>query len=165
MPKTENGAQVAALRELAGRLYRSFETRGGRPYWKRGAPSALHAWLDDVRFRASYTSADSSELCHVLYGLCGLILAGTGGPEPVSIEVMHDMVAQKEWSDFDVADLLRWLQDDFSRVDLVDDHLNTGGVLGATRAARSEFRRDMAITLLAALEQRAAGELAAWSDM
>lgn len=160
MSQTE-GAHMAALRELAARLYRNLESRDGRVYWKGGAPRALHTWLADVRTKSPYTIADFFELCHVLRQLCGLVLDGSGDAERVTARDIADAVARNKWADSD-ANLLRWVQDDLRRIVLVDAHLEIGSVLRAIRVAQDGFRRDMAYTLLAALNERAARELAAW---
>jgi hypothetical protein len=166
MVQAEHDASVAALRELATRLYRNVETRDGRAYWRNNAPPALRSWFVDVYTPSVYTWADMHELYHVLRTLCGLVLDRTDGPGQVTTQDVTDAVAQYTWAGrCDLLHVLRWLQDDVSRLDLVDDHLATGSVLKAASLALDTFRRDMAFFLLAALNERAVKELAAWAGI
>lgn len=163
MLQPEDEARVAALQELASRLYRNLDMRDGRAYWRNNAPRALRAWVMDLHRQSPYTRSDMHELYHALYELCGLVLDSTDCPGRVATQDIADAVARSGWADPDHADLLRWLRDDVSRIALVDAHLESGSVLAAARLGQENFRRDMAHALLAALERRAAGEQAAWA--
>jgi hypothetical protein len=164
MQPTKDSTQVAALRELASRLYRCFEERAGKVYWRQGTPPGLSAWVRDVNNRSPYDVADYYEFYRVLDELCGLILRYADGRADATMQGVVKTVTRNQWSNTDIQDLLRWLEDDPSRVDLVDDHWEEGGILPAIRAARSKYRRSIADFWLAVVTERAAEELAAWPD-
>ena len=121
MLQKESDAHVAALRELAGRVYRNLEARDGRVYWKDNAPRALRTWAMDVRAQSSYKLSDILELYRVLYELCGLVLDSASGIEHATAEDIVDAVGVTKWADSDPGGLLRWLQDDLSRITLVEE--------------------------------------------
>lgn len=165
MQQTARDPRVAALRELASRLCRCYDERGGKVYWRKDAPVALADWARGIERRFPCGVTGLVESYRVLHELCGIILTYTEGrTQLVTMQGVARIVASNQWSDTDVRDLLRWLEDDPSRVDLVDDHSEEDGILAAMRAARSVYRREIADLWLEALSRRAAEELAAWGD-